>query len=125
MSKSKDLSIDKTIGDVISSIRKPKLQPETGWWIIGPAPNFPRDVVFEGSWDHTDINTWPVSWYQSHHGEVRLRGKALGGTEGTVIFYLPEEDRPENEETFIVNVGDDGSIDLSGIKFRAWELGDI
>jgi hypothetical protein len=53
-----------------------------------------------------------------------MRGKVIGDVAGTTIFTLPEEDAPEHEETFVVSYDDDGNIDLSGVRFRAWQEGD-
>jgi len=128
MGKSRDLNIDKNFIETIRSLRKPSLEPETGWWKIGPAGGSAeqaRDVQFENSWAHSDEDAWPVKWHQSHHGEVRIKGKVIGDVEGTTIFTLPEEDRPQHEQEFVVSVDDDGNIDLSSIRFRAFSAGDL
>lgn len=126
MAKSRDLNIDRTPWDVIQTTRRPQLEPETGWYKVGAAEEY--EIPFENSWSNVGvlagITNAPASWYLSADGEVRLRGKIGGGTAGTTAFTLPEEVRPEFAETFVCPVDDAGNIDLSGIKYRAHELGD-
>jgi len=129
MGKSRDLNVDKNIFETVRSLRKPKLEPETGWWKVGDTE--PREVPFEGSWGNVgdslgDGFTYaPVSWHQSHHGEVRQRGVIDGGEVGDLMFVLPEDDRIEFSQVFAcaiigggtanVRVDPDGSVTLESV----------
>jgi len=133
MPKTPDLNIDRTIGELIASQRKPQLLPETGWakvsLTIGYEASTPKGyfigIGFTNSWiNATQANSVPASWYLSDDGEVRLRGKIRGGNDDTVAFVLPEDVRPEYAETFVAPVDENGNVDLSGIKYRAWGEGD-
>lgn len=138
MPKSRDLNIEKNIFDVVGNVRAPHLEPETGWWKVTdsgtPVEELPaseqREVFFEGSWgnvgDSFDGNNYaPVSWHQSHHGEVRHRGVIDGGDVGDLMFVLPEEDRIEFSQVFAcsiigggvanVRVDPDGSVTLESV----------
>ena len=123
MSKSRDLGIDKTIFDVVGNTRAPKLEPETGWYNVGEewAEGEPITVEFLDGWENSGGNGPPASWYLSEDGEVRLRGQVIGGDDDSTIFVLPIEVRPEFEEIFVCPVDEDGNLDLSGIKFRAFQ----
>lgn len=109
--RSRDLHIDKSLGDVIASTRRPRLGPETGWWKVGPSQ--PHEVDFNAPWGNAgvlnDITHAPASWYLSHNGEVRLRGVVDGGDIGDIIFTLPPEVRPEYAQTFICAIIDGGA----------------
>ena len=123
MPKSRDLNIDKDIFDIVGQDCRPKLEPETGWWKVGEDEEY--EIPFENTWDNAaGVDHPPASWYLSVDGETRLRGKITGGSDDTVAFTLPEEVRPEFIETFVCPVDEDGNIDLSGIKFRAFQAGD-
>ena len=129
MPKSRDLNIDRSLEDVVGQTRRPKLEPETGWWKVGDTE--PREIAFEGSWGNVgdglgDGFTYaPVSWHQSHHGEVRHRGVIDGGDVGDLMFVLPEEDRIEFSQVFAcaiiggglanVRVDPDGSVTLESV----------
>jgi hypothetical protein len=106
MSKSRDLNIDDNPFSLIQDTRRPHLEPETGWYLVGPSEA--HEVDFENSWGNVGVvagvTNAPASWYLSEDGEVRLRGKIDGGSAGTVAFTLPEEVRPEYAETFICAV---------------------
>lgn len=133
MPKSRDLNIDKTLNDVVGEIRRPKLEPETGWARAGitagyeastPKAYYPG-IQFENNWvNATTADEAPASWWVSESGEGRLRGKVRGGAIGTTVFTLPEEVRPEYVQEFICSIDDDGNIDLSNIRFRTWANGD-
>ena len=127
MPRSRDLNIDRNIFDTIAKTRAPELEPETGWWKVGASEEY--EIPFENSWSNAGvlagITNAPASWYLSADGEVRLRGKITGGATDSVAFTLPEEVRPEYAETFICPVDDAGNVDLSGIKYRAHESGDV
>lgn len=110
--------------ELISGLRKPRILPETGWWKVGASE--PREVPFEDSWENAaGVGNPPASWYLSEGGETRLRGKVTGGADNSVICTLPEEVRPEFVETFVCPIDENGNLDLSGIKFRAYQAGDL
>lgn len=124
MPRSPDFKRNKSIPDLIADTRKPKLLPETGWYRVAITELFEGQGVggqYIGSTLNVFKNSWanvvgatiaPASWYLSQFGEVRFRGKITGGVEGTVVFTLPEEVRPEYAETFIVAT-DDGSATIT------------
>ncbi len=123
MAKTPGFKITKSTSDLISDLRKPRVLPETGWWKVGASQ--PLGVAFEGTWDNVGGTNAPASWYLSEDGEVRIRGKITGGADNTVVCTLPEEVRPEFTETFVCPVDENGNIDLSGIKFRSYQQGDV
>lgn len=133
MPKSRDLNINDDPFSLIQDNRRPRLESETGWARVGVTAGYEAStnrayypgVGFENSWANADVSQAPASWYMSHGGEVRLRGKITGGSVNTVAFTLPEEVRPEYAETFVCPVDENGNIDLSGIKFRAFGEGDL
>ncbi len=67
MPKSKDLNIDANPFDVLQQIRRPKLEPETGWYKVGPSEA--HGVDFQNSWGNVGvlagITNAPASWYLS------------------------------------------------------------
>ena len=107
MPKSRDLNIDRTIGDVANQTRRPKLEPETGWYNIGEewAADEPIEFDFLNGWGNLgtvdDIEHAPASFYLSTNGEVRWRGVIDGGSAETICFMIPEEIRPQFAQTFI------------------------
>jgi len=115
MPKSRDLNIDRTIGDVIQSTRRPTLEPETGWYKIGISEAYA--ISFDNSWGNVGVlagvTNAPASFYLSEDGEVRCRGKIDGGAVGTTAFVLPEEVCPEYAETFICAVDGGGSANVT------------
>lgn len=115
MARSRDLGIDKTIGDVIASVRKPKLEPETGWYTAGDNPIIGQ-VPFEGDWGNAgtvDGRDYPgAAWYLSHHGEVRHKGVVTGGSVGDTILILPEEYRIEERQVFACSMIGGGTANI-------------
>lgn len=111
MPKSRDLNIDRTPWDVVGSIRKPPLEPETGWWKIGEEEV--QEIPFENSWgNYDDEDEAPTAYYLSNHGEVRVRGVVDGGSEGDTIFTFPEEARPETRQGYTCRVIGGGSANV-------------
>jgi hypothetical protein len=123
MARTPGFKITKTTNDMLAENRKPPVLPETGWWKVGPSE--PYEIEFGGTWENVGASAADASWYLSEDGEVRLRGKIGGGADDTVAFVLPEEVRPEFVEVFVVPADDEGNIDLSAIKFRAYQEGDV
>lgn len=125
MARSPDYPYKHRLDDIVGELRRDKILPETGWYKVGASD---LDVPFQNSWENAGVvagvTNAPASWYLSEDGETRLRGKVVGGAVGTVVFTLPEEVRPEFGQTFICPTDDDGEIDLSTIKYRAWGDGD-
>ncbi len=123
MAKSPGFKRTTLTSEIISELRKPQILPETGWWKVGE--DEPNEIPFEDGWDNVGSGNPPASWYLSEDGEVRMRGKVTGGADNTNICTLPEEVRPEFTETFVCPVDESGNIDLSGIKFRSYQAGDL
>lgn len=115
MPKTPDLNVNRSIGDIIAQGRKPRLQPETGWYKVGVSEAYA--VSFINSWGNAGvvagITNAPTGWYLSEDGEVRLRGKITGGVAATTVFNLPEEVRPEYAETFICAVDGGGKANVT------------
>lgn len=116
--RSPDFKRNKTMADLMSDTRKPKLLPETGWYRVALTSLYEGSstggqyygsttAVFQNSWTSASGAT-PVAWYLSQNGEVRFRGKIDGGVAPSLIFVLPKEFRPQYAETFIVAV--DGGL---------------
>jgi len=132
MSKSRDLNIDDNPIALIQDTRRPKLESETGWARVGITSGYEGisddgyfvGIAFENSWANTSVTEAPASWWLSESGEGRLRGKVTNGTAGTTIFTLPEEMRPKYAQEFLCSMDENGNIDLSSIRFRAFEEGD-
>lgn len=122
MSKTPNLRQNRTLPDLLGAINRPKVEPETGWHKVGSGPD--NEINFQGSWvNTTDATDAPASWYIDEHGEVKLRGGITGGSVGSTIMTLPEEARPEFVETFVVS-SNSGVLNLSPIRFRAYQAGD-
>lgn len=114
--RSPDFKRSASLIDLISdtSTKKPRLQPETGWYRVAITELFEgagvggqylgsTDAVFRNSWANAGgTQVPPASFYLSHNGEVRFRGKITGGAAASIITVLPPELRPEYAETFIV-----------------------
>ncbi len=120
MAKTPGFKITKSTSDLISDLRKPRVLPETGWWNIGE--DEPREIPFEGSWGNYDDgnNYAPASFYLSEDGESRLRGVVDGGSEGEVIFILPEEMWPEYTQVFACSVIGGGTANII-----VWDTGEV
>lgn len=135
MSKTPDLNVNRTIGEIIASQRKPNIESETGWYNIDEewAINEPITVGFTNAWAHAGtvagITNAKAGWYLSDSGEVRFRGKisntGIIDASKPVITILPDEVRPEYAQEFILPVDDDGNIDLNQIRYRAHQKGDV
>lgn len=104
-----------------TSTKKPQLSPETGWYRIGvteganPGGGQGDGVtIFQNSWGNAGgSQVPPASFYLSHNGEVRFRGKVTGGTAASIMTVLPPELRPEYAETFIVATDNGGNATLT------------
>lgn len=121
MSRSPNLPVERTIGELIGSMRRPKNETDTSWYRVGPSES--HGVNFTNSWLNVDTGSSPdASWYLNSDGEVRLRGSISGGDVDTTIFVLPEGLRPEFEEIHIVG-DDENGIRLDGLHFRSFEIG--
>ena len=127
--RSPDFKRNKSIADLISDTRKPKLLPETGWYRVAITSLYEATsaggqyygstvAIFKNSWQNSGgLTNAPVSWYLSQNGEVRFRGKIDGGVAPSLIFTLPEECRPQYAETFILAV--DGGLVAANITVKA------
>lgn len=122
--RSPGFKITRSISDLISQQRKPLILPETGWWKVGSSE--PVGKPFLNSWSNATLpEAPPASWYLDENGEVKIRGKVRGGADNTVIWNLPEEVRPEYEEAYVCPLDEDGNVDLSALRFRAYQEGDM
>lgn len=127
MPKSPDFNRSKNLPELISdtSIKKPQLQPETGWYRVAITEMFEglgvggqyygsTDMVFTASWGNAgSTGVAPASLYLSNNGEVRMRGKITGGAAASIAFVLPPELRPEFAETFIVATDTGGNATIT------------
>jgi len=119
MAKTPGFKITQTIPDLIAESRKPRIQPETGWWNIGESE--PLEILFNpegGDWGNAGvlagITHAPSSFYlDSAEGEVRLRGVIDGGVSGDIVFYLPPEACPEYRQEFSCAVIGGGTANVS------------
>lgn len=124
MARTPGFKITKSVIDMLSETRKPSILPETGWWKAGASE--PHQISFDSDWVNSGaVNHPDTAWWLSEDGEGRLRGKVRDGSVGNSILTLPEEIRPEFDQEFICPVDDDGNIDLSNIRFRAYQEGDL
>lgn len=121
MSRLPDLPIHRTMGDLISDMRKPEPLPDTSWYYSGPSE--PHGINSTNSWTNKIGSSGPVSplsWYSNDDGEVRMRGRITGGTLETLVMKLPEELRPEFTMYFPIESDADGEYVFDGIRFRAF-----
>jgi hypothetical protein len=107
MPRSPELARNRTVINIFEELRKPPLDPDTGWIKINDAGD-PIAPPFLNSWSNIGDPYPPLGFYYSHHGECRLRGHITGGAVGTTIFLLPEEFRPQYTQDFIVPTDDGG-----------------
>lgn len=125
--RSPDFKRNASLIDLISdtSTKKPRLAPETGWYRVAISELFEgagvggqylgsTDAVFRNSWANAGgTQVPPASFYLSHNGEVRFRGKITGGIAASIMTVLPPELRPEYAETFIVATDGGGNATLT------------
>ena len=136
--RSPDFRRNKNLINLIAdtSTKRPQLLPETSWYQVleaGETGNETEGVaglrdgstILQNSWVNSTADDAPkASFYLSDSGETRLRGKIKDGGDDTVAFVLPEQMRPEFEETFICPTNEDGVLDLSQVRFRAYQAGE-
>lgn len=123
MTRLPDLPHRRTVADIIQEIRAPRPGPDTAWYKVGPSEA--HGINFSTGWLNSTLATGaPASWHSADDGQVRLRGRVKGGDDGTVVFTLPPEARPEFDCFFVVSTEDENEFALDSIMFRAWELGD-
>ena len=128
MSRSRDFRVGRDLIDTIRDLKRPGLGPQTGWRAVG-ASGTDGGVPFGAAWGNAGVvagvTNAPASWHLSDDGEVRLRGTVDGGSPGSTIFTLPEENCPEFAESFAcpmegggfakVTVHADGRVTLDSI----------
>lgn len=120
MPRTPDFRKSNSPAELISSIRRPKLIAETGYYNVGEAwdPEDPTtiDVDFTNGWGNigifNDITRAPAGWYLAEDGETRLRGVVDGGDVDTVLFNLPEEVRPEYGDTWACAILGGGTANI-------------
>jgi hypothetical protein len=101
MPNSPDFKYNKSIGDLFKDARKPIPPAETGWWNIGASED--QGIAFQNSWDNAGS---PARYHLSEHGDTRLDGKVFGGANNTVMFILPEEARPQYDQSYACTTED-------------------
>lgn len=107
MARTPGFKIAKTTNDMLAETRKPKVQPETGWWRVGEDEE--QEIPFGVGWGNAataSMDLAPLRYYLADDGEVRIHGHITGGDIGSIIFTLPHEARPEFAETFICPLDD-------------------
>ena len=112
--KSPDFKRNKTIIDLISDTRKPLLLPDTAWYKVGLSEAY--EITFKNGWANVGGSGNPdAQWQVDHSGEnaeARIKGLVDGGTEGTVIFTMPEDTRPRYREVFTCAVEGGGTANI-------------
>ena len=102
----------KSIADLIADTRKPKIIADTGWYKVGE--DEPYEIPFENDWANSGgVDEEDAQWYQDGEGETKLKGVVIGGGEGTVIFTLPEENRPRGVQTYTCSVIGGGTANVA------------
>ena len=111
----------------------------SGYLINGTTYTNPwNTVTYQNSWVSFGGSTYPAQYYRDEYNVVHLRGAIKDGTLATAAFTLPVDLRPTSEMIFSVNsnnafgcvtvsssgtvtpnVGNNLSVYLDGISFRA------
>ena len=107
MAKTPDFKYERNIGEMLAKQRKPDPLPDTGWAKVGISENW--EITFEGSWSNVGGSMAPAGHYLSEDGETRSRGVIKGGSEGDIIYTLPEEHLPEYFTPHVVAVQENGN----------------
>ena len=106
---------NRTIPQLISDTRRPRLLPDTAWYKVGPSE--PYEIDFQGAWANVGGSGNPdAQWHIDHTGEnseCRVIGLVEGGEEGSVMFTLPEESRPRYREPFVCAVEGGGTANVA------------
>ena len=111
MPRTPDFLKYKTIPDLIADTRRPKVEPDTAWYRVGASEDY--EIPFQNSWANVGGSGIPAAaFYLDESGTVIMKGKVDGGAEGTTIFTLPVEYRPEHYEPFVVKMDGGGSANV-------------
>jgi hypothetical protein len=112
MARTPNFKRNRTLADLISDTRKPKREADTAWYRVGIDQDY--EVPFENSWDNVGgVGIPPAQWYMDEFGEVKCKGLVDGGAEGTTIFTLPEENRPQHKEVFTCALDGGGTANVA------------
>jgi hypothetical protein len=110
--RSPDFRRNKTIPELLADTRRPRIIPDTAWYLIGVDEDY--EIPFEDGWANSGgVDEDDAQWYHSEDGEVRVKGVVTGAGEGTTIFTLPEEGRPRGKQTFTCAVIGGGSANVA------------
>lgn|SRR5574338_434057 len=110
--KSPDFKRNETLSDIISDIRKPKREVDTAFYKVGASEAY--QIPFENSWGNNGATDQDdAQWYLDDGGETRLKGVVIGGSVGTTMFTLPEENRPKGVQTFTCAIIGGGSANVA------------
>ncbi len=112
MPRSPDFLKHKTIADLISDTRKPKVIADTAWYKVGATEDY--EIPFQGTWANSGgTDEEDAQWYLDENGETKMKGVVVGGGEGETIFTLPEENRPRGVQTFTCAVIGGGTANVA------------
>lgn len=102
----------RTISDLISDTRKPKVGADTAWYKVGIDEDY--EIPFEDGWENSGgVDEDEAQWYMDDGGETRLMGVVTGGGVDSTIFTLPEENRPRGVQTFTCAVIGGGTANIA------------
>ncbi len=112
MPKTPNFKRNKTISDLISDTRKPRVIADTAWYKVGASQAY--QIAFEDGWANSGgVDEDDAQWYMDDGGETRLMGVVAGGGAGSTIFTLPEENRPRGVQTFTCAVIGGGTANVA------------
>ena len=110
--RSPNFKRNKTVPELLSDTRKPKLIADTAWYKIGPSEAY--EIIFQNSWANVGGSGNPdAQWYVDENGESKCVGLVEGGDEGTVIFEFPEENRPRFKQVYTCAVDGGGTANIA------------
>lgn len=126
MARLLDFPKNRSVSDIISQIKRPDPYTDTSWYKAGPSE--PHGVDFAGGIDNVVGSTGavsPVGWMLNSDGEVKMRGRFAGASEGDLILTLPPELRPQYDMYFSADTEFEGQFSLDSVRFRSWQKGDV
>ena len=110
--RSPDFKRNNSIAELISDTRKPKRLADTAWYKIGEDEDY--EIEFGAGWATVGGSGNPdAQFYMNEEGETVVIGYVDGGEEGSIIFNLPEENRPRYREPFVVAVEGGGTANVA------------
>lgn len=112
--RSPNFKRNKTVPELLSDTRKPKLIADTAWYKVGPSEAY--EIVFQNGWQNVGGSGNPdAQWYLDEGGETRVIGLVESDDfiEGSVIFEFPEENRPRYREMYVCAVEGGGTANVA------------